>query len=568
MSGLRRRPVRCLVVLGVVVVALVSVTQDLASVSPDMAAGKGPAPAPGQRKSYRLPLAAVLVVAAVCGWQRCRGNAFAGPAVGSVATGGKAFAGQQAGQLRGSTQAAATAAVAEAPPLQQRMKSRLHQVGTLAIFVGLEKYLARPFGAAINSPLPPSLLGMFGLFTALLAVERVAGTEASDRMFKALEPGYRTLVKWGSCFFVPALMALPVAVLANAHVFDSSMVVVKLLAFIVIAYTGSLKVIGSLAAILEDKFAPGHKEDTPAPTPTSAAAAAAAAPAAPAKPAPKPYDPEWLKVYGAAMGASIAAFFLSPAGSAWRQASETVFMLASVFGGLVLGQNLPGDWPKKVHPVLTTIAVGTAAAFTWSACSGASYLQVLAAFKGPLGAGGLVLLPLLQPLVACFGMSLYERRKVLRDEFVPILGSSAIGSIVCLFGAAILARPILRLPVVIAGSTVSFSATAPLALAISEMLGDVANPDFTTAFVLVMGLIGAAQGLALMKRFSFKSPMQRGVSMGVVSTGLGTVSLAREDAEAFTYAAVTLALCGSFSTAWVAIPAVRNLLISILTVGA
>merc|ERR1712224_442968 len=98
------------------------------------------------------------------------------------------------------------------------------------------------------------------------------------------------------------------------------------------------------------------------------------------------------------------------------------------FGGLVIGQNLPGDWSKTVHPVITCLGLGTLAAFAWSVLSGSSYLATLSYFKGPAGAGGLILLPLLQPLVACFGMSLYERRKVLKEEMVPLVGSSAVGS--------------------------------------------------------------------------------------------------------------------------------------------
>ncbi|CAK0792767.1 unnamed protein product, partial [Prorocentrum cordatum] len=85
-------------------------------------------------------------------------------------------------------------------------------------------------------------------------------------------PGYRTLVKWGTCFFVPALMGLPVAVVANIELFSSPIVVLKMLVLIAGGYLGSLGATGFLAGRFEEAFGAGARSRTAIPDAVRAAA--------------------------------------------------------------------------------------------------------------------------------------------------------------------------------------------------------------------------------------------------------------------------------------------------------
>jgi len=131
----------------------------------------------------------------------------------------------------------------------------------------------------------------------------------------------------------------------------------------------------------------------------------------------------------------------------------------------------------------------------------------------------------------------------------------------------LLAGPVLKLPLVLAASAVPRCVTAALALAIAGMLAPMANAAFAIALVQVMGLMGAAQGLNLMKALNFRTPLQRGLSMGATAAGLGTVAIAKTDPEAFGYSAVSFALCGAFATSLMAIVPLRQLLVKVLLFG-
>jgi len=281
-----------------------------------------------------------------------------------------------------------------------------------------------------------------------------------------------------------------------------------------------------------------------------------------AKKKERPYDLNWLKVYGAAMGASVGLFFAK--GAPVAIFCQAVFMLCAVLGGFVVGQNLPAPWPQRGNPSITCVAVSFAACSAWSALSGAGFMRVLQVFKSTQGAGGMLLMPLLQPLLISLGLSLSERRRILAEDYKVILSTCMGSSFFGLFFMAVLAGPILHLPTLVVGSAVPSLVTTPLAVAIADMLGPLANIDFAIALVLAFGLIGAAVGLNIMRAWKFRSPLLRGVSQGATATGLGTVAITRTDPEAFTYSAGSFALCGAFATVLVAIPPLRALLVKII----
>jgi len=574
--------------------------------------------------------------------------------------------------------------------------TRFHQVASLAGFLCIER-LVRPLGKL--TPLPYALWGMFGSLTVLLVVQAVLGRKASGKLFSAFEPAYRGLVKWGTCFFVPALMALPVAVAANMELFQSPLVVVKLMVLIVVGYLGSLLATGAMAGLLEDVFGSGGEKFTVAEVAKEAAALAEGktgskeaelleklindttalpdvikelppevrslvedssflegaeyrfvqldvdetgalssselvpvvqalleasgsgtelsaralkeqadkcmgfatisdgvmlkkdefvtfaqliavesylrgaltedfCPVPDAEPTkkPRPYDPNWLKLYGAIMGGCVA---LQLAGhTALQPACEVAFMTCAVLGGFVIGQNLPAPVPQIVNPMITCIILSYACMAGWAALVGQGFMDVLVTFKGPQGAGGKILLPMLQPLLISLGMSLFERRKALRDNFPAMIGTTTFSAFFGLFFTALVGGPILRLPVLLAGSSVPRCVTSALALAIAGMLGPlIADAVFAVALVQVTGLVGASQGVSIMKRVGFTSPLQRGLAMGATACGLGTLALARNDPEAFGYSAVSFALCGSFATAIAAVGPLRTLLIKVLLLG-
>lgn len=460
--------------------------------------------------------------------------------------------------------AAAEGAITPDSGVAERAIWRLRQLGSIYFFVFAEKCL-RPL--ANVQPLPPALFGMGALFVFFVALQK-ASPDSAKSVFKVLEPGYRMLAKWGTCFFIPALMALPVELIENAHLFSSPLVIIKFFLSIVICFMLSLfstgqfalffgKLFGSEAVTNPQGKAPWEAADTPAP-----AAEAESEAEAEAKPVKKinPYDPNYLKVHGAIMGAALACKL---AGKGSAGLCEGAYMVCAVLSGYIIGNNLPGDIPQKVNPVFSAIATAYTSALVWGTLNGKTFLDVLRTFASKGGGGGGFLFPLLPPLILCLGLSLYEKRDVLFKDFPVLISTCMVTSLFALFSTATIFGAVMSLPAALTLSSVPKSVTAALALAIIKMFGPPAMPAFAIAMVEIFGLTTAAVAAGLFQTFGWRSPVMRGMATGATGSGLGTMSLASSDPEGFTYSTVTFALCGALSTAFVAIPPIRTLLLKV-----
>lgn len=200
-----------------------------------------------------------------------------------------------------------------------------------------------------------------------------------------------------------------------------------------------------------------------------------------------------------------------------------------------------------------------AALWAWQA-PGIGFLDVLQLYSNWPGAGYLLTL-MLGPAVGALALLLYERRQLLRREFVPIFATSLLSGAVSMFGTALLAR-MLGLSKALAVASVSRCVTSAIASDIANTLG--ASQTFAIAMVVITGFIGTAAAPSLFSALKLKSARTRGLSMAASAHGLGTVSLAGTDEEAFPYSAVGFVLVAAASATLVQVPAVRSALFWLL----
>jgi len=186
-----------------------------------------------------------------------------------------------------------------------------------------------------------------------------------------------------------------------------------------------------------------------------------------------------------------------------------------------------------------------------------SFLDVLSTYGAWPGAGAL-LSCMLGPAVGALSLLLYERRKLIRQEMVPIMATSVASAAVSLFGTAALARA-LGLPQALGLASLSRCVTSAIASDMATSLG--ANQTLTVAMVVVTGFLGVALAPTLFGKLNLKSARTRGLAMAASAHGLGTVSLAESDKEAFPYSAVGFAA----SALLVQVPPVRSALVWILS---
>ena len=96
-----------------------------------------------------------------------------------------------------------------------------------------------------------------------------------------------------------------------------------------------------------------------------------------------------------------------------------------------------------------------------------------------------------------------------------------------------------------------------------------ADRGFAVALVVLTGLLSANLQKPFLKLVRAPADgVTTGLAVGTAGHGLGTAALAADDPEAFSFAAVAMALVGATSTVMVAAPPVRAALVSIALGGA
>ncbi|OOS23684.1 murein hydrolase transporter LrgB [Moraxella pluranimalium] len=147
----------------------------------------------------------------------------------------------------------------------------------------------------------------------------------------------------------------------------------------------------------------------------------------------------------------------------------------------------------------------------------------------------------LQPVVVCLAVPLYIQWQKIRAQWLPIIISQIIGSVVGIVTGVGLVR-------LLGGSTDSMVATAaksvtmPIAIEVTTVLGGVIG--IAAATVLIAGVVGQIIGVWVLHRCGLRLPMGMGLSLGGASHALGTVRSMQLGARYVAYATLGLILNG------------------------
>ena len=147
----------------------------------------------------------------------------------------------------------------------------------------------------------------------------------------------------------------------------------------------------------------------------------------------------------------------------------------------------------------------------------------------------------LQPVVVCLAVPLYIQWQKIRAQWLPIIISQIIGSVVGIVTGVGLVR-------LLGGSKDSMVATAaksvtmPIAIEVTTVLGGVIG--IAAATVLIAGVVGQIIGVWVLHRCGLRLPMGMGLSLGSASHALGTVRSMQLGARYVAYATLGLILNG------------------------
>lgn len=173
--------------------------------------------------------------------------------------------------------------------------------------------------------------------------------------------------------------------------------------------------------------------------------------------------------------------------------------------------------------------------------------------------GGQVFGFFLAPAVVALGLPLYRQLRRLSRASLPILASTAAGTLVGVLSAVLPAGLLGASPALLA-SLAPKSVTTPIAIGVSEVLGGL--PPLTAAMVIGTGILGAVLGPPFLRAIGVRSPTAFGLAMGAAAHGIGTARALEEGEAAGAASGLALGLNGALTA--LAAPWLLKLALSLL----
>lgn len=419
-----------------------------------------------------------------------------------------------------------------------------------AAFVAVDVAFRRLF-QGLSVAFPSSLAACSYLFGALLLIPPPSGGESNlNVVAQFLQPGAALLAKWLPLFFVPSLITLPLADTSSVEVGKVAVTIAGGFFWTLLSTAFSVQLVRKLKTASEtdsgtssstsqetqsdDEDESNQTESTEV---TTTEAAKTPTVVKPLPPPPKKFSDELFNFLSLlTIGSGAAGLIARKA-----PATQALFFLSTTVSSFVYGARLPERFTKLVHPLVTCTVLTWTVLAGWAALTRQSFLGALRSYTrgGGLhgartGAGDLLLF-LLGPAVVSLAVSMYERRRLMRDNLPEVGTAVAVSTVGGLFGTAFTVRwlnlisPYLRL------SLLSRNITSPLAMAIAGILG--ADVSLAVSMVVITGLIGANFGASVLDACGIKDPVARGLGIGAAAHGLGTAAFANEK-DAFPFAAI------------------------------
>lgn len=158
---------------------------------------------------------------------------------------------------------------------------------------------------------------------------------------------------------------------------------------------------------------------------------------------------------------------------------------------------------------------------------------------------------MLGPATVCLAIPLQANLSKIRRAAVPILVALVAGSLTAVVSALAIAK-VLGADAVLLATLAPKSATAPVAIGISESLGG--QPTLTAVLVLLTGMIGAIFVTPMLNALGLRDWRARGFATGVAAHGIGTARAFQVHDTAGAFASIGMglnAVLTAFLAPWV-----------------
>ncbi|GAA5415697.1 inner membrane protein YohK [Paraliobacillus ryukyuensis] len=161
--------------------------------------------------------------------------------------------------------------------------------------------------------------------------------------------------------------------------------------------------------------------------------------------------------------------------------------------------------------------------------------------------GAKLLTHMLGPATIAFAVPIYKHLPVLKKYLGLILISITSGSLIAVFSSFGLSM-LLHLDRSFSVSVLPRSITTPIAMEVSKDIGGL--PTLTTVFVIITGIVGGMIGPSVIKRFAIKTPIAKGLALGMSAHGVGTNKAMEYGEEATTFSTLAMILAATITIVW------------------
>ncbi|MDI9244521.1 LrgB family protein [Marinobacter sp. CHS3-4] len=203
--------------------------------------------------------------------------------------------------------------------------------------------------------------------------------------------------------------------------------------------------------------------------------------------------------------------------------------------GLAYRVYLKANSSPFVNPVLTSVVMLIALLML----TGTTYDEYFE--------GGQFVHFLLGPATVALAVPLYQQLERLRELWLPVAISLVFGVVIAA-GSSIGLAWLLGGSAEIQMSLAPKSATAPVAMGISETIGGI--PSLTAVLVVITGITGAVTGTRLFELMRIRDDSVKGIAIGVAAHGIGTARAFQVSNQMGAFSGLAMAL-SAFATALV-----------------
>jgi predicted murein hydrolase (TIGR00659 family) len=165
---------------------------------------------------------------------------------------------------------------------------------------------------------------------------------------------------------------------------------------------------------------------------------------------------------------------------------------------------------------------------------------------------------MLGPATVAFAIPIYKHFHLLKKNLGIIVISITIGSLVAIFSSFGLSL-LFHLNPDFLVSVLPRSITTPIAIEVSKEIGGL--PTLTTIFVIITGIVGGVFGPLELKWLAIKSPIAKGLALGMSAHGVGTTKAMEYGEQEATFSTLAMIFAAWITLLWAGsfIPALVNL---------